>query len=503
MSSSVPPPVQPGFTPVPSQPQPPYRHRSFAGPVVLIIIGIVCLMGTMGYLSIGRMARLFAHYWPALLILWGLIKLIEHQQAQRQGYRSRGIGAGGIFLVIMIMVTGLIATQIERVNWSGIRDQINFDDGDFPNIFGESYNFSDHVEQDFPTGASLKIIDNRGAVSVHASEDNKITVVVRKRIGAENQDDANKYNDQTKPTITAIGGLLTLDAKTDAAGDHPVETDLDVSLPARAAVTINSKRGDVVVAGRNANVDVSAQHSDTSIEDITGNVKVNQDKGSVKVEQVTGDVHVEGRVNEVSVADVKGSTQLEGEFQESVKLARIAKTVTFKSSRTDMEFSRIEGTLDLDSDDLHADEITGPVHLSTKSKNIRLEAVSGDVRLQDDNGTVEVGMRTMGNIQIDNRNGDIQLAVPEKAGFRLDARTRGGEIQSEFPELKVNNSDQEGRASGTVGNAASHIVLNNEHEGIEIRKASAIPPRPPEPPNPAKAGKALPAPKEKVEPTEN
>jgi DUF4097 and DUF4098 domain-containing protein YvlB len=168
-----------------------------------------------------------------------------------------------------------------------------------------------------------------------------------------------------------------------------------------------------------------------------------------------------------------------------------------------MEFSRIEGSLDLDSDDLHADEITGPVRLSTRSKNIRLEAVSGDVRLQNDNGTVEVGMRTLGNVQIDNRNGDIQLAVPDKAGFRLDARTRGGEIQSEFPELKVDNGDQEGKASGSVGSAAAHIVLNNEHEGIEIRKAGAMPPRPPEPPNPAKAGKALPAPKEKVEPTEN
>ena len=77
---------------------------------------------------------------------------------------------------------------------------------------------------------------------------------------------------------------------------------------------------------------------------MNGNVKVSQEKGSVKIEQVTGDVHVEGRVNEVSVADVKGAVQLEGEFQESVKLARIAKSVTFKSSRTDMEFSRIEGT---------------------------------------------------------------------------------------------------------------------------------------------------------------
>ena len=203
------------------------------------------------------------------------------------------------------------------------------------------------------------------------------------------------------------------------------------------------------------------------------------------------------------MSDVKGSLQLDGEFQESIKLERIAKTVTFKSSRTDMEFSRITGSLDLDSDDLHAEEITGPVHLTTRSKNIRLESVSGDVRLQDDNGAVEVGMRTLGNIQIDNRNGDVQLSVPDKSGFRLDARARDGEIQSDFPELKVNNDDHEGKAKGSVGNAASHIVINNEHDGIEIRRPAPTPPKPPEPPARAKPGRSLPAPKANVEPTEN
>jgi DUF4097 and DUF4098 domain-containing protein YvlB len=457
----------------------------------------------MRVLSIGRLAHLFANYWPALLILWGVIKLIEHQRAQREGYRASGIGGGGVVLVVMIVVFGLTATQLEHVNWSGIRDNFNVDDPDFSGIFGHSYNFNDNLQQDFPAGASLKVIDNHGAVSVHASDDNKITVVVRKRIGADNQNDADKYDRETKPAITVIGGLVTVDAKTDGAGDHAVETDLDISVPRKAPVALISRRGDVNLSGRDNSVDISAQHSDTSVEDVNGNVKVNQEKGSVKIEQISGDVRVQGHVNEVSVADVKGAVQLEGEFQESVKLARITKNVIFKSTRTDMEFSRIAGTLNLDADELHAEEITGPLHLTTRSKNIRLEQVSGDVRLQDDNGAVEVGMRTLGNVQIDNRNGDIQLSLPDKAGFRLDAHTRDGEIQSDFAELKVNNDEHEAKASGSVGNASSHIVLNNQHDGIEIRKASSTPPKPPEPPVPGKAGKSLPAPKQKVEPTEN
>ena len=500
MSSPVQNPVPPL---VPLRP----RRRSFAGPVVLIILGIVFLLGNLHMLSWMRLGTLFAHYWPLLLILWGVIKLIEYQQAQRDGVPARGIGAGGIFLVIVIVVCGLIATQASRFNWEDVRNNMGIDDGDLDNMFGQTYNFDAHLEQDIsPSVTSLRVNNDHGAVRVNVADDNKITVVVRKRVGAENQSDADKYNSQTNPTITTSGGSLTLDAKTQAAGDHSVQSDLDISIPRKMALQITSRKGDVSVTGRDGAVEISGQHGDVSVEDVTGNVKLSLEKSSAKVEQITGDVHISGRLNEISVTDVKGGAQLEGEFQESVKLARISKNVSFKSSRTDMEFSRIDGDLDLDSDDLHADQVTGPVHLTTRSKQIRLTDVSGDLRLQNDNGVVEVSMRSLGNVHIDSRNGDVQLNVPDKAGFRLDARTRDGEIQSDFPGLKIDNGEHEATASGIVGNAASHIVINNEHDGIEIRKASssATPASAPAPPaTPAKPAKALPAPKAKVEPTEN
>src|SRR5260370_24051249 len=205
-------------------PAPRRRRRSLSGPFVLIVVGIVFLLSNLHMLSWMRLGSWFAQYWPVLLILGGVIKLIEYQQAQREGAPAPGIGAAGIFLVVIIVFFGLIATQAARFNWSGIRDQININDDDLNNIFGESFNFDDHLEQNFPASASLKVIDNHGAASVHASDDNKITVVVRKRIGASNRDEANKYNEQTKPTLPTIGGRVTLEAKTWGARGHPVLT---------------------------------------------------------------------------------------------------------------------------------------------------------------------------------------------------------------------------------------------------------------------------------------
>ncbi len=108
-------------TQVPPPPAPPIRPRpprSLAGPVVLIVIGIFFLLGNLRVLYWHDLGRWFAHYWPVLLILWGIIKLIEYQQANRAGTRSPGIGAGGVLLVIFLVVAGLIATQAYNFNWA-------------------------------------------------------------------------------------------------------------------------------------------------------------------------------------------------------------------------------------------------------------------------------------------------------------------------------------------------------------------------------------------------
>src|SRR5262252_7998427 len=101
MSNPVATPPPPQFSPLP--PLPPPRHRSFAGPFVLIVCGVLFLLGTMGILSRARLWHLFANYWPVLLILWGVFKLIDHQRARREGRRASGIGAGGVLLVVMIV----------------------------------------------------------------------------------------------------------------------------------------------------------------------------------------------------------------------------------------------------------------------------------------------------------------------------------------------------------------------------------------------------------------
>jgi DUF4097 and DUF4098 domain-containing protein YvlB len=179
-------------------------------------------------------------------------------------------------------------------------------------------------------------------------------------------------------------------------------------------------------------------------------------------------------------------------------MAQIGKSAIFKSGRTDMELAKLDGSLEMDSGDLRADAVSGPVRLTTRNKDVRLEGVSGDVRLDDSNGAIEITVHKIGDLQINNKNGDIQVNLPPQAAFRVDARALNGEIQSDFSQLKVDNGENQATASGAVGNATATLKLNNEHGTIEIRKGSAQAAAPP-----ASPSHKLPEPPQPPEPTEN
>jgi DUF4097 and DUF4098 domain-containing protein YvlB len=465
---------------------------------VLILIGIFFLLGNMGIIEWHHLGYWFAHYWPGLLILWGIVELIEYQQANRAGVRPSGIGAGGIILIIVLVVAGLSATEAYRVNWDEFRDQMHIE-GDVP-WWGHTYSYTDNLQQAFPSGGSLRVGSERGAVNVSTSDDNQIHVTAHKRINADRQSQGDDWNKSTKPQISVSGQTVTIDANTHGAGDHWVSTDLDISLPRKASVVVSTHHGDVSIMGRDGTAAVTNQDGDVSVTDLNGALTLNLDKSSARISQVSSDVSIQGRANDISLEDIKGAVRLDGDFMESVKLSRIAKPVSFKTSRTDMDFTKLDGYLNLDSGDLEASSVSGPLRLRTRSKDIMLNGVTSDIHLQNENGAVEIHLNKVGSLEVTNSKGDIRIYVPEKSGFQVEAQARDGEIQTDFSSLKVDNGDNRSTASGSVNGGGPRMVVNNEHGTIEIR-AGAIIPVPAAPPS-AKMPK-MPKTPEVPEPSEN
>src|ERR1700720_634079 len=321
-------------------PPPPRSHRSIAGPVVLILMGVLFLCGTMGILEIHSLGRLFARFWPALLILWGVIKLIEYEQAKRLGQPARGIGVGGVFLMLFLICAGLIATQAARVEWKSLGEHIQLgDDQGLDEIFGGStFNYSDELSQEIPAGSILRVNDERGTITVNVGDRKTMKASVAKKARAEKEKDAENYNPRTKPQITVGDKVVTLNANTQGAGDKGVTADMDIYVPSNTALVITSGRRGVTIAGMTSNVEVNHHRGEVNINDHTGSVSLSLDGSSARLAHVKGDVTIQGKANEVAVEDVDGAVHLNGEFQESARVGRGRRSGSFRAARAEMEF---------------------------------------------------------------------------------------------------------------------------------------------------------------------
>jgi len=457
----------------PTAPPPPveYRRRSFAGPVILILLGVLFLLGNLGYMAWGRLGYLFARYWPVLIILWGLLKLVEHYDAQRQGYRPRGIGFGGVMFLIFLVVLGLGASS--AWHYRGVISDEFFQIDDQPGfaLFGTPYNYTDEIQQAFPAGAGLRVVSDRGEVHLIAWDQNTIKVEVRKKVLAESQGDADKVNGTTRPTITVTGDQVTVNANT-AAGNHRVDTNLEIYLPRKAAADIATAHGKVEVDDRTGDLKISNRGGDVELGGIQGNVNVSLRGGSVRAENMHGDLSLNGRVNDVNIENVQGSVRLSGDYFGTTHLAKIAGLVSFQSSRTDMEMAKLDGDLMLDSGDLRVSSLAGPTRVITRSKDIRLDNFTGNVHIEDNNSDIELtpGKLPLGAIQIANHHGRIHLVLPADAAFQLEAHTTQGDISSDFSGVNVQSHARGAQATGAIGSGGPQIQLSTDRGDIEIRK---------------------------------
>lgn len=467
--SSTPPVTHPPVSTAPPPPPRMPRRRSWAGPIVLIVIGVVFLLKNLGYGF--PLFETFAKWWPALLIVWGLVKIFEYAQAKREGYAAAGIGGGGVVLLIFVILFGLTATGIQkaREHWkqNGPPGFV-LEDDDLAQMFGSRYQFTDQVDQALPANATVTVNNDRGDVRILVGNDDKLHITVRKTIFAGTQDEANKINANSKPTVTASETAVAVAF----TGQGNVRADLDILLPRKAAVEVTSGKGDVSVTGRDGDLVLQADNGDVSADDVKGNLTVHDRHGDLRASRVTGNVTADGRLNDVTISDVTGTVSLNGEFFGDTQVSKIAGPFTFHSSRTDLSVAKVDGSLHLSGDSLEASNVLGPFRLTTRSKDIKVDQLAGDIHVENTNGNVEITPSKLGNLEVQNRNSDVIVHLPSGAKFQMDATVRNGDLNNDFSELKVDKSGDTTHLTGAVGSGGPRVEISNEHADVSIRKGA-------------------------------
>jgi hypothetical protein len=445
------------------------RGRSIVGPFVLISIGAIFLLNNVRPEL--NLFSLFARYWPFLLIGLGVLRLLEvlAYAAGSKPLPVRGLSGGEIFLLVLVCIAGSVFFQVRRP-WGPFRVGRHTME-----IFGESFDYP--ASQQKAIGEKSRILfDNvRGNVRVNGGDAAEINITGHKTIRAYNKADADTVNDQSPLEVLVQGDRVIVRTNQDKVSeDHKVSTDLEVTVPRGASIEGRGRLGDFDVTDISGGVQISSDNAGVRLNKIGGNAKVDVKRSDiVRVVDIKGMVEVLGRGGDLELENIEGPVSVNGSFAGNLEFKNFAKPFHFESRNTDFRVERLPGRISMDLAGLTGVNLVGPITLTSKSKDIKLEEFTQSVNLDLERGDIELRPHNVPLAKIEGRIrnvGNIDLSLPAQGKFELSASTDKGEVRNEYgTSVKV---DTEGRSSTMKMSegGGSSIKVSTARGTLTVRK---------------------------------
>ncbi len=461
------------------------RRGSIVGPLLIVAVGVVLLLAQTGRLSCGQSLAWYGRWWPAVLIAAGIILLLEWALDQRSGRPAsvRVVGGGVVSSLILLAVLGLASRALQYgFTWRNQLLDNQYDGLDY--LFGEEHDANSSMSQTLPAGSSLVLHDPHGDVTVTgASSDGQVHVNLYTQTYGWKKSDVERKQRDLQPTFSSNQSVWTLSVKSVDGG----QANLSVEIPHGAPLTIQADRGDVTVSEMAAPVVVSANHGDVKITGVAGAVTLhaNDDDSNITLHSIQGPISLDGHSGDIDISEVTGDLTLHGDFFGTTDLEHINGAIHFNTSRTQFSAARLDDEFSVDSDSLDADEMLGPVVLTTEDKDVTLDRVQGSVNVSDRNGSVELTCAApLHPISIDNRHGSVDVGLPGNSGFVLNAHTRNGDMENDFGLTPQGTHDAHS-LQGMVDGGGPAVTIATTDGDVTVRR-SIVAPLPSAPPAPPK-----------------
>jgi DUF4097 and DUF4098 domain-containing protein YvlB len=444
------------------------RPRSITGPLILLTIGVFFLINNIrpDLISLSRIGD----YWPFLLIGAGVIGLVEVLFHVSRGVTPppRPFYGAGIF---WILVLGLLIATVSR------NHNLRIGRFDSPGVsfFGSDFDYDINAVES-SRGVTRVVLDNlHGNLSLKGADGGDIKVTGRKTVRAFNRSDADRANQQTQVHIERQGDSLLIRTE-DFNGPRLIQitTDLDITIPGGVSVESRGRNGDLTIDDIDGPVDVSAGRGDVRLNHIAKDVKIEASRsGEIHVTDLKGSFDLEGRGSDIQLENIAGPVTVNGEFGGAIEFRALAKPLRFNSSRTDFRAEAVPGSITMDLGDLKLENVSGPVRFKTTVRDITATDVMGGLDLQVDRGDIQVtvGKTPVPKIDVHTHNGDITLALPEKAEFQMDGSTSQGDVDNEYGGgLQTQSSGRAATVKGRVGNGPL-LTIGTDRGMVSVKKS--------------------------------
>jgi DUF4097 and DUF4098 domain-containing protein YvlB len=444
------------------------RRRSITGPIILLVIGGLFLWRNLHPEL--PVFDLIAQYWPFLLIVWGLLRLVEAVLWRDDQGRGGSFSGGEVVLVIFICMIGLGAWQAKQFG-------IHFNARGL-DIFGEEYDYPVSVTAPAAGMKRLVFENPRGNIHVIGGDGQQVTVTGQKSIRAYARAEADRTSQNTPVEILPQGDRLVIRTNQERATDNQrVSDDLEVTVPRGMAVESHGNVGDYDIADIESDVELANNHGDVRIARIGGNARLETGHSdTINAADVKGKIDLEGHGGDLSLENISGQVTVNGSFSGTLEFKNLAKPLQFEGARgTELHVESIPGRITMDLSTFTGNGIVGPMRLVTRSRDVHLEQFSQSVQIDTDRGDIELqpGKTPLGSIEARSGVGAIELALPDRATFQLQATAERGDAVNDYgPPIDKEVDRRTATLKGKVGDGPT-VTLTANHGTVTVRKQNA------------------------------
>lgn len=448
------------------------RRRSFTGPLMLLLIG--CLFLWRNLHPEVPVFELFSRYWPFLLIGWGVLRLFEVLAWKQQRHSS--FTGGEVMLVILICIAGSAMYEAKtrglHFNTRGLE------------VFGQEYDYQVSAKAPAKGMTRIAFENPRGNIKIIGTDTQEVTVNGRKGIRAWGRNEADATDRKTPLEIVPQGDRLLIRTNQDRAPDNQrISDDLEVTVPKGVAIEARARTGDYEVTDIAGDVELMIDNADVRVARLGGNVRLEIGRSQlIRAITVAGKIDLQGRGSDVDLENISGQVTINGTFTGAQQFKSLAKPLQFEGARnTELRVQAIPGRISMDLSELSGSGLTGPVRLVTRSRDVKLSEFTHSLDIETERGDITIQPSLpLAQIKARSGSGRIDLILPEKASFDLEATAEKGEAYNGFGT--VIRQDREGRTAtlkGRVGDGPS-IRLTANRGSVSVRKEGTLPAEMPE-----------------------
>ncbi len=456
------------------------RRTSFVAPLLLIAIGGLFLARNI-YPEMPLLDWV-SRYWPLILIVWGLLRIIEivSWAARSKPLPARGISGGEWVLIVFLCLFGASLHAVRGFSnwWPDHMVQLN----GLGFLGGERYEYPVSADKACSRTPHIVLEDFRGDAKINGVDENvaagadQVKVTGHKTIRSMDQTQADKTNEGAPLDISGDANNVVIRIREDQAQRFErVTATLEISVPKGSSIEVHGRTGDLDINDIAGSVAITSDNAGVRLKNIGGAARVELSRSDVvHMSGVKGDVEIKGHGSDIELEDIAGPVNVDGTYNGTIELRKLAKPLHFNGPRTNLSLEAVPGEVSMSLGDFNGSKLTGPTHLTRRSSDVQISDFSGPLDISIERGDLNLSPGLpLGSIQAHLRSGDIRLSLPAAAQFSLSASTNNGDISNPFGGgFKIESSRRKGTLRGSVG-AGPSIELETQHGDITVQKAVA------------------------------